>query len=195
MQHTRWFTLLTVLRRWSRSLSYSLLLCGLFYEAICCMSFRVSFCSYFFSPFSIAITSLGEEKANLSTFRTFARFVIVWICRFPLPPWVWERLWFVIVALPRLFFYLLFRTREYNRHNTSGNTSRQSEQKANSHKAIFRSSIEFDIQFFAFDTYKLILHISCGLVYKYIMYISAISYHMYPTYSDTSTPYHTCSKI
>ena len=25
----------------------------------------------FFSPFSIAITSLGEERANLSTFRTF----------------------------------------------------------------------------------------------------------------------------
>ena len=36
----------------------------------------------FFSPFSIAITSLGEERANLSTFRTFDRFVLVWICRF-----------------------------------------------------------------------------------------------------------------
>ena len=34
----------------------------------------------FFSPFSIAITSLGEESA----FRTFVRFVLVWICRFPL---------------------------------------------------------------------------------------------------------------
>ena len=31
----------------------------------------------FFSPFSIAITSLGEERANLSTFRTFVRFVLV----------------------------------------------------------------------------------------------------------------------
>ena len=37
----------------------------------------------FFSPFSIAITSLGEERANLSAFRTFVRFVFVWICRFP----------------------------------------------------------------------------------------------------------------
>ena len=36
----------------------------------------------FFSPFSIAITSLGEERANLSAFRTFDRFVLVWICRF-----------------------------------------------------------------------------------------------------------------
>ena len=51
--------------------------CGLFYEAICCMSFRVSFCSCVFSPFSIAITSLGEERANLSAFRTFVWFVLV----------------------------------------------------------------------------------------------------------------------
>ena len=28
-------------------------------------------------PFSIAITSLGEERANLSAFRTFVRFVLV----------------------------------------------------------------------------------------------------------------------
>ena len=31
----------------------------------------------FFSPFSIAITLLGEERANLSAFRTFVRFVLV----------------------------------------------------------------------------------------------------------------------
>ena len=31
----------------------------------------------FFSPFSIAITSHGEERANLSAFRTFVRFVLV----------------------------------------------------------------------------------------------------------------------
>ena len=60
----------------------------------------------FFSPFSIAITSLGEERANLSAFRTYVRFVLVWICRFPLPLGVWEGLRFVIVALPGLFSYL-----------------------------------------------------------------------------------------
>ena len=60
----------------------------------------------FFSPFSIAITSLGEERANLSAFRTFVRFVLVQICRFPLPLGVWEGLRFVIVALPGLFSYL-----------------------------------------------------------------------------------------
>ena len=31
----------------------------------------------FFSPFKIAITSLGEDRANLSVFRTFVRFVLV----------------------------------------------------------------------------------------------------------------------
>ena len=56
----------------------SLLLCGLFYEAICCMSFRVChFVLVFFSPFSIAITSFGEERAKLSAFRMFVRFVLV----------------------------------------------------------------------------------------------------------------------
>ena len=58
--------------------------------------------------FSIAITSLGEERANLSAFRTFVRFVLVWICRFPLTLGVWEGLRFVIVALPGLFSYLFF---------------------------------------------------------------------------------------
>ena len=76
------------------------------YEAICCMSYHVSFCLVFFSPFSIAITSLGEERANLSAFRTFVRFVLVWICRFPLPLGVWEGLRFVIEAHPGLFSYL-----------------------------------------------------------------------------------------
>ena len=59
----------------------------------------------FFSPFSITITSLGEERANLSAFRTFVRFVLVWICRFSLPPGFWEGLRFVIVALPGLLSY------------------------------------------------------------------------------------------
>ena len=62
----------------------------------------------FFSPFSIAITSLGEERANLSAFRTFVRFVLVLICRVPLPLGVWEGLRFVIVALPGLFSYLFY---------------------------------------------------------------------------------------
>ena len=45
----------------------------------------------FFSPFSIAITSLREERANVSAFRTFVRFVLVWICRFFSSSWCLER--------------------------------------------------------------------------------------------------------
>ena len=62
----------------------------------------------FFSPFSIAITSLGEERANLSAFRTFVRFALVWFCLFPLPLGAWEGQRFVIVALPGLFSYPFF---------------------------------------------------------------------------------------
>ena len=76
----------------------------LLYVLPCAIFFLV-----FFSPFSIAITSLGEETANLSAFHTFHRFVLVWICRFPLPLDVREGLWFVIVALPGLFSYLSCR--------------------------------------------------------------------------------------
>ena len=69
------------------------------------MSYLVLFCSSVFSPFSIAITSLGEEGANLSAFRTFVRFALVWFC-LPLPLGIWERLRLVIVALPWHFSYL-----------------------------------------------------------------------------------------
>ena len=58
----------------------------------------------FFSSFSIEITSLGEERANLGAFR----FVLIWFSRFSLPLDVWEGLRFVIVALPVLFSYLVF---------------------------------------------------------------------------------------
>ena len=61
-----------------------------------------------FSPFSIAITSLGEERANLSAFRTFYQFVLVWFCRFSLPLGVREGLRFEIVAFPGLFSYPFF---------------------------------------------------------------------------------------
>ena len=59
----------------------------------------------FFSPFSIEITSLGEERANLSAFHTFVRFMLVLICRCPLPLVIWEELRFVIVSLD---FSLIF---------------------------------------------------------------------------------------
>ena len=45
-----------------------------FVVVFCCVFF---FCFFFFSPFRILITSLGEERANLSAFRTFVRFELV----------------------------------------------------------------------------------------------------------------------
>ena len=47
------------------------------YEAICCSLSVCHFVLVFSSPFSIAITSLGAERANLSAFRTFVLFVLV----------------------------------------------------------------------------------------------------------------------
>ena len=90
----------------SLTIFHSLVLCG--YSAgrfVVCLTL-CHFVLVFFSPFSIAITSLGEERANLGAFRMFDWFVLVWICRFPLPLDVWEGLRFVIVALPGLFCYL-----------------------------------------------------------------------------------------
>ena len=60
----------------------------------------------FFSPFNIAITTLGKEKASLCAFCAFVRFVLVWFYLFPLPLGVWEGLRFVIVAFPGLLPYL-----------------------------------------------------------------------------------------
>ena len=79
----------------------------------------------FSSPFSIAITRLGEEIANLVGFALvcfclfpltlcdweglqFVRFALVWFCLFPLHLGVWEGLRFVIVPLPGLLSYLCF---------------------------------------------------------------------------------------
>ena len=78
-----------------------------FYEAIVLCLTLCYFVLVFFSPFSIAITSLGEERANRSAFRTFVRFALVMFCLFPLPLGVWEGLRFVIAALPGLFSNLL----------------------------------------------------------------------------------------
>ena len=65
------------------------------------------FLTFFFSPFSITITLLGEGRANLSTFRTFVRFALVWFCLSSLPLGVWEGMRLVIVALHGFFFSFL----------------------------------------------------------------------------------------
>ena len=68
----------------------------------------------YFSPFSIAITSLGEERANLGAFCAFARFAFVWFCLFsPLPLPVWDGLRLVIMTLPRVSSFFV-RTRVHS---------------------------------------------------------------------------------
>ena len=70
-----------------------------------------------YSPFSIAITLLGEERANLSAFHTFVRFVLVWMCRFPIPLGVWEGLRFLIVDSLDFSLTLFFKkklTEQFN---------------------------------------------------------------------------------
>ena len=69
------------------------------------MSYLVLFCSRVFSHCSIAITSLEEERVNLSAVRTFVRFALVSSLVLSVS---WEGLRFVIVALPGLFSYLFW---------------------------------------------------------------------------------------
>ena len=90
----KWNILKTQIKKFTRRFVLSLALCY--------------FILVFFSPLSIAITSFEEERANLSAFRTFVRFALVWFCLFSLPLGVLEGLRLVIVALPGLFSYLFF---------------------------------------------------------------------------------------
>ena len=71
----------------------------LFYVLFCVI------CSCVFQSFKHCDDLLGEERVNLSAFRTFVRFALVWFCLFPLLFGVSDGLRFVIVALSGLFFY------------------------------------------------------------------------------------------
>ena len=55
----------------------------------------------FFSPLSIGITSLGEERANLSAFRMFVRFAV---CDCD-TPWTFFYLFFLFLTVPRRYFH------------------------------------------------------------------------------------------
>ena len=69
-------------------------------------------CVVLFLCFSVLLVlrlprlGVGGGGAVLGAFRAFVRFVLVWVCRFPLPLGVLEGLRFVIVALPGLHSYL-----------------------------------------------------------------------------------------
>ena len=83
---------------------------GLLYSIYTFLVLCLTLCHFvlvFFNPFCIAITSLGEERANLSAFRMFLKSVLVWICRFSSSFWCLGRAAVQIMALPGLFFYLV----------------------------------------------------------------------------------------
>ena len=69
-------------------------------------------CVILFLCFSVLLLRLprlwGWGGAGLGAFLAFVRFVLVWVCRFPLPLGVGGGggLRFMIVALPGLFSYL-----------------------------------------------------------------------------------------
>ena len=51
------------------------------------------------SPFSIANTSFGKERANLCAFRTFVRLALVWLRLFPLHFYGWDWLGLLLELL------------------------------------------------------------------------------------------------
>ena len=66
--HTRWFILLTVLRRWSRCFTYLMVYSTRQFT----LSLSLALClSLYFQSFYHCDTSLGEERAGLCAFRTF----------------------------------------------------------------------------------------------------------------------------
>ena len=102
----RWFTIKAVVPVLVlRFVALWFILRGVLFYVLPCVILFLCFC-----PFSIAITSLGRERANLSAFVRLLdlRLYRFWFCLFPLPLGVWEGLRFVIVALPGLFSYLFF---------------------------------------------------------------------------------------
>ena len=72
------------------------------------MSYFMSICSCVFQSFSIAITSLGEERPNISAFRTFDRFVLVWIMSVSSSSWCVGRAAVCDCGTPWIFTFFFF---------------------------------------------------------------------------------------
>ena len=66
----------------------------------------------FFSPFSIAITSLGEERANISAFRTFVRYVLLLDLSVSSSSWGLGRAAVCVCGTPWTFLLLFFEDKK-----------------------------------------------------------------------------------
>ena len=73
--------------------------------------FYVLPCVILFLCFSVLLalrlSRLGKREL-ISAYRTFVRFVLVWICRFPLPLGVWEGLRFAVLERANLSAFRTF---------------------------------------------------------------------------------------
>ena len=81
-----------------------LLLCGLFYEAICLHLPCVNLFLYFSVLLAFRLPRLGKRELILVLFVS-VRFAIAWFCLFPLPLRVWDGLRFMTVAFSLIPFY------------------------------------------------------------------------------------------
>ena len=76
------------------------------------MSTLCYFVLVFFKPLGIAVTSLGEERANLSAFRTFVRLALIWFLSVSSSSWCLGRAAVCDCGTPLTFllpFLVLFR--------------------------------------------------------------------------------------
>ena len=89
--HNFHLILIKVVRPFGPGVSLTLCCFVVYYTRwfVVCLS-MCHFVLVFFSPFNIAITSLGEERDNLSAFRTFVRFVLKGLILEILPPKIAE---------------------------------------------------------------------------------------------------------
>ena len=62
----------------------------------------------FFSPFSTAVTSPGEERATLCSFRTFVRFALVWFLSISSFSWCLGKIAVCDCGIPWTFLLQLF---------------------------------------------------------------------------------------
>ena len=94
----------------------TLLLCGLFYEAICCMSYLVSFCSCFSVLLALWLPRLGKRELILVLFVRlfdlclfgFVSFLFLLVSGKGCGLWLWHSLDFSLTFFFFFFFFFFF---------------------------------------------------------------------------------------
>ena len=89
------------------------MLCGLFYERFVLCFNLCYFVLVFFRPFSIANTSPGEERPNLSAFRTFFSICACLVLSVSSSSWCLERAAVCDCGTPWTFLLSFFSNQRY----------------------------------------------------------------------------------